>query len=313
MEAFSLRRLLMLDLNDVRFFVQVVDRGGFSAAARALLVPTSTLSHRIQQLEASLGVALLARTSRKVTTTDAGREFYRHAIGMLERAAEAEMAMKQRLTEPTGPVRYTAAQVIAQVAMPAMVNSFLGKYPKVNLIQHCSDENVDIVADGFDLAIRGHSGPLPDSSLIQRPLAKVPWYLYASPDFLARHGAPAAPDQLAPYPSLFMLRETVVPCWRLRHEYADDEFVLPLAPRVHTACMVTLKSTAQAGLGIVALPGYVCRDEVQRGDLVRVLPDWVAEESTISALMPSRRGMSASVRAFLDHLAEGFPAAVSID
>ena len=303
----------MLDLNDVRFFVQVVDRGGFTAAARVLLVPTSTLSHRIQQLESSLGVALLARTSRKVTATEAGREFYRHAIGMLERANEAELAMRQRLTEPTGPIRYTAAQTIAQVAMPGLVNGFLDKYPKVNLIQHVSDENVDIVADGFDIAIRGHSGPLPDSSLIQRPLAQVPWYLYASPGFLEQQGSPAAPEELAPYPSLFMLRDTVVPCWHLRHEYSEDEFVLPLSPRVHTGCMVTLKSNARAGLGIVALPGYVCRDEVQRGELVRVLPDWVAEESTISALVPSRRGMSASVRVFLDHLAEHFPAAVSVD
>src|ERR1700750_2760042 len=211
----------MLDLNDVRFFVQVVDRGGFTAAARVLMVPTSTLSHRIQQLEASLGVALLVRTSRKVTTTDAGREFYRHAIDMLERANEAEQAMKQRLTEPAGSLRYTAALTIAQVAMPALVNSFLDKYPKVTLIQHCSDANMDIVADGFDMAIRGHSGPLPDSSLMQRPLAQVPWYLYASPDFLARHGTPDAPDQLARYPSLFMLRDTVVPCWHLRHEYTE--------------------------------------------------------------------------------------------
>lgn len=301
----------MLDLNDVRFFVQVVDRGGFTAAARVLLVPTSTLSHRIQQLEATLGVALLARTSRKVTATEAGREFYRHAIGVLERAQEAELAMKQRLTEPSGPLRYTAAATIAQVAMPALVNDFLDRHPKVSLIQHVSDDIVDIVADGFDLAIRGHSGPLPDSSLMQRPLANVPWYLYASPEFLARHGTPTTPEQLAPYPSLFMLRETVVPCWHLRHEHADDEFVLPLSPRVHTGCMVTLKSNARAGLGIVALPGYVCRDEVARGDLIRVLPDWVAEESTISALVPSRRGMSAAVRAFLDFLAEHLPRAVS--
>jgi len=301
----------MLDLNDVRFFVQVVDRGGFTAASRVLLVPTSTLSHRIQQLEATLGVALLVRTSRKVAATEAGREFYRHAIGVLERAQEAELAMKQRLTEPTGPLRYTAAQTIAQVAMPALVNDFLDRHPKVSLIQHVSDDIVDIVAGGFDMAIRGHSGPLPDSSLMQRPLANVPWYLYASPAFLAQHGTPTAPEQLAPYPSLFMLRETVVPCWHLRHEHADDEFVLPLSPRVHTGCMVTLKSNARAGLGIVALPGYVCRDEVERGDLIRVLPHWVAEESTISALVPSRRGMSAAVRAFLDYLAEHLPRVVS--
>ncbi|MCY0985726.1 LysR substrate-binding domain-containing protein [Nannocystis sp. ILAH1] len=303
----------MLDLNDVHFFVQVVDRGGFSAAARALLVPTSTLSHRIQQLEAALGVTLLARTSRKVTATDAGREFYRHAVQMLEKATEAEMAMKQRLTEPAGPVRYTAAQAIAQVALPGMVNAFLHKYPKVNLIQHVTDEQVDIIAEGFDLAIRGHSGPLPDSSLIQKPLARVPWYLYASPAFLAQHGTPASPGALAPYASLFMMRESVAPCWHLRHEFSEDEFVLPLTPRVHAGCMVSLKSNAKAGLGIVALPGYVCRDEVQRGELVRVLPDWHADESTISALMPGRHGMSAGLRAFIDHLADGFPAAVAVD
>src|SRR6202008_4232409 len=134
----------MLDFNDFFYFVQIVDRGGFTAAGRTLRIPKSTLSHRIQQLETNLGVRLLNRTSRRFGVTDAGGEFYRHAVAMLREAEHAETAIRHRLSEPIGTVRFTAGIATMQFAMRDMVASFLVRYPKVNLIARATDEMIDI-------------------------------------------------------------------------------------------------------------------------------------------------------------------------
>ena len=301
----------MLDLNDFYYFVQVVDRGGFTAAGRTLRVPKSTLSHRIQQLEAELGVRLLNRTSRRFGMTDAGGEFYRHAVAMLQQAEQAETAIRHRLTEPTGTVRFTAGVATAQFAMRDMVADFLVRFPKVNVVGHATDQTVDIVGENFDVAIRAHSAPLPDSTLVQRTLAPAPWFLFAGAAYLDAQGGLETPRDLAKHPSLFMMRTGVAPTWRLRHSSdGKDEVVMPLTPRLLSDDMVGLKQAAIAGLGIVALPGYICRDEVRSGRLRRVLPTWLAGDSTLTALIPYRQGLLPSVRAFVDHLAAEFPKAV---
>jgi DNA-binding transcriptional LysR family regulator len=301
----------MLDLNDFFYFVQVADRRGFSAASRKLRIPKSTLSHRMQELEASLGVRLLNRTSRHFGMTEAGSEFYRHAVSMLQQAEQAETAMRQRLAEPVGTVRFTAAVATAQFAMREMIADFLIRYPKVNVVGHATDQAVDIVGENFDVAIRAHSPPLPDSTLVQRPLAPAPWFLFAGSAYADAHGSPQSPQDLAKHPSLFMMRTGVAPAWRLRHSSdPKDEVVLHLTPRLLSDDMVGLKQAAIAGLGIVALPAYVCRDEVRSGALRRVLPTWVAGDSTLTALIPYRQGLLPCVRAFIDHLAAEFPKAV---
>lgn len=301
----------MLDLNDFFYFVNVVDRGGFTAAGRTLRVPKSTLSHRIQQLEGELGVRLLNRTSRRFGMTDAGEDFYRHAVAMLRSAEMAETIIRQRLTEPTGAVRCTAGTATMQFALSAIIADFLVQYPKVNIIAHAADRTVDIVGENFDLAVRAHSAPLPDSNLVQRTLAPAPWFLFAGSDYVARNGAPKTPQDLQGLPSLFMMRAGVDPVWRLRHsQHKRDEIVVPLRPRLISDDMVGLQQAAVAGLGVVALPGYICRAAVQSGALQRVLPDWLAGDSTLTALIPYRQGLLPSVRMFLDHLASEFPKAV---
>src|SRR5437660_536626 len=195
----------VLDLNDFFYFVQVVDRGGFTAAGRSLGVPKSTLSHRIQQLENHLGVRLLNRTSRRFGTTDAGQEFYRHAAAMLREAEEAETAIRHRLSEPVGSVRCTAAVATAQFAMREMVADFLIRYPKVDLTVHATDQKIDIVAENYDVAIRAHSDPLPDSTLVQRKLAPAPWFLFAGVKYLEAADPPERPRDLMKHPALFMM------------------------------------------------------------------------------------------------------------
>ena len=303
----------MLDLNDFFYFVQVVDRGGFTAAGRTLRIPKSTLSHRIQQLESNLGVRLLNRTSRRFAITDAGEEFYRHAVVMLGEAELAETAIRQRMNEPTGTVRCTAAVATMQFAMRDMMPDFLVRYSKVNIFAHATDQIVDIVGENYDVAIRAHSDPLPDSTLVQRTLTPAPWFLFAGSAYLDAGKAPQTPRDLQNHPSLFMMRTGVAPVWRLRHtSKAKGEVVMRLTPRLLSDDMITLKQAAIAGLGIVALPGYVCREDVRSGALRRVLPAWHAGDSTITALIPYRQGLLPSVRVFIDHLAAEFPKAVAM-
>jgi DNA-binding transcriptional LysR family regulator len=306
-------RRRVLDLNDFFYFVQVVDRGGFTAAGRTLRIPKSTLSHRIQQLETNLGVRLLNRTSRRFGVTDAGGEFYRHAVTMLREAELAETAIRRRLNEPTGTVRCTVAVATMQFAMPGLVADFLVRYPKVNVVAHATDQYVDIVGENFDVAIRAHSDPLPDSTLVQRTLTPAPWFLFAGAAYVDANGQLDRPHDLAKHPSLFMMRTGVSPIWRLRRAgHRGEEVVVPLTPRLLIDDMLSLKQAAIGGLGIVALPGYVCRDDVQSGVLRQVLPGWIADDSTLTALMPYRQGLLPSVRAFVEHLAAELPKAVRI-
>jgi DNA-binding transcriptional LysR family regulator len=303
----------MLDLNDFFYFVQIVDRGGFTAAGRTLRVPKSTLSHRMQQLEQELGVRLLNRTSRRFGMTNAGEDFYRHAVSMLREAELAETAIRHRLSEPTGTIRCTAGVATMQFAMSDVIADFLVQYPKVNVFAHATDRTVDIVGENFDLAVRAHSDPLPDSNLVQRTLAPAPWYLFVGADYADRYAIPEHPQDLQNHPSLFMMRTGVSPVWRLRHSrQARDEVVVPLTPRLIGDDMVGLQHAAIKGLGVVALPGYIARNAVRSGALRRVLPDWLAGDSTLTALIPYRQGLLPSVRAFLDHLAAEFPKAVLI-
>jgi DNA-binding transcriptional LysR family regulator len=304
---------LLLDLNDFFYFVQVVDRGGFTAAGRTLRIPKSTLSHRIQQLENTLGVRLLNRTSRRFGMTDAGSDFYRHAVMMLREAELAETAIRQRLSEPTGTVRFTAAVATMQFAMRDIVADFLVRHPKVNVVAHATDQYVDIVAENYDVAIRAHSDKLPDSTLVQRTLTPAPWLLFAGAAYLDANGPVDTPRDLAKHPSLFMMRTGVEPIWRLRRSTGRGEkVVVPLTPRLLIDDMLSLKQAAIGGLGLVALPGYVCRDDLKSGVLRQVLPDWIADDSTLTALIAYRQGLLPSVRAFIDHLAAELPMSVLI-
>ena len=301
----------MLELKDLFYFVQVVDRGGFSAAGRGLRIPKSTLSHRIQQMEETLGVRLVNRTSRRFGMTEIGRDFYENALATLQQAEITEASVRRHLSEPSGVVRLATSVAIAQFALRDLLPAFLARYPKVRIVQHATDAQIDIVAEGFDLALRGHSQPLPSSTLVQRKIADVPWLLFAGSDYLAQAGTPMKPDDLAGHAAIAMERKNAA-SWRLRHPRHQD-VEIAIEPRFKSNDMVALKQAACAGLGIVALPAYVCWPEVQAASLRHVLPGWVAEESSVTALIPYRRGLLPAVRALLDYLAEELPRAVALN
>jgi DNA-binding transcriptional LysR family regulator len=299
----------MLDLNDFRYFVRIIECGGLTAASRSLNVPKSTVSHRLQQLEASLGVRLVNRTSRSLSMTDAGDLFYRHALTMLEQADLAESAVRERLTEPNGTIRFTTAVATSLFAIGPILPEFIRRHPKVNVIQHTSDDQVDIVGGSYDLAVRAHTGPLSDSTLVQRTLAPAPWFLFAAPDYLDRRGVPLAPNDLARHDTLTMLRPGRPTDWKLKHP-TGGEVVVSLEPRLAGNDIVMLKRGAIDGLGIVALPGYVCREDVRMGKLRQILPEWLAGQANITAVIPFRHGLLPSVRAFVDFLVKEIPRVV---
>jgi len=301
----------MLDLKDVYYFVQVVDRGGFTAAGNSLRLPKSTLSHRVHELENHLGVRLINRTSRQFGMTDVGTEFYQYAIALLQSSEVAEEAVRQRLTEPSGVVRITTAVEIAQFALRDLLPVFLNRYPKVQIVEISTDRLVDIVGEGFDLAIRGHISPLQDSSLVQRAIASVPWFLFAGADYLDKMGAPASPDELLQHSTISIVRGGS-PQWQLRGP-AGKEVVVPIAPRFQSNDMISTKEAACANLGIAALPGYICKSEIKAGTLRRVLPEWMVADARMTALMPYRTGLLPAVRALIDFLAVEIPKATTFD
>lgn len=182
----------MLDLNDHYYFVQVVENKGFAAAGRALGLPKSTLSRRIIELESRLGARLIQRTSRSFAVTEAGRVFHRHAVAMLIEAEAAENAVKHRLAEPSGTIRFTCSIGMAQT-LAGLLCRFLVLHPRVNIDQHATNRYVDLVEEGFDVGLRGHSAPLPDSSLVQHRLARTPGVCSRAPCISNVPGAPKAP------------------------------------------------------------------------------------------------------------------------
>jgi DNA-binding transcriptional LysR family regulator len=301
----------MLDLKDVFYFVQVVDRGGFTSAGKSLRIPKSTLSHRMRELEDALGVRLINRTSRQFGMTDVGAEFYQYALQMLHSADVAEEAVRQRLTEPSGVIRLTTAVEIAQFALRDLLPQFLNRYPKVRIVEIATDRLVDLVGEGFDLAIRGHTTTLQSSTLVQKSIAKVPWCLFASPDFLSSIDQINLPEDLTGVSTIAMDRQGTN-TWKLTGPMGK-EVEVPIEPRFSSNIMVALKEAACAGLGVAALPGYICREEIRDGRLQQILPGWIAADARMSALIPYRTGLLPAVRSLVDFLAVEIPKVTGFD
>lgn len=301
----------MLDLKDVYFFVQVVDRGGFTAAGEALRLPKSTLSHRLKELEASLGVRLINRTSRQFAMTEVGEEFYQYATSLLRSADLAEEAMRQRLVEPSGVIRVTTAAELAQFALRHVLPDFLASNPKVKIIETATDRFVDIVGEGFDLAIRGHVGQLQDSNLVQHPLARAPWYLFAGAEYLARNPAPQQPEALDQHAIIALAGKGALQ-WHLQGP-DRREVTVAFDPRFQSNSLISVKEATCANIGVAALPGYMCQAELRSGALRQVLPGWMAADARITALIPYRTGLLPAVRAMVDYLAVVLPKVTAFD
>lgn len=292
----------MRNLNDYYFFVQVVEHGGFAQAARHTGAPKSTLAKRVAALEAELGVRLIQRTSRRFTVTELGQEFHRHAAAMLIEADAAEDVVKGRLAEPSGTVRITASVPTAQTILAKVLVDLAVAHPKVHVALHVTDRFVDVVQEGFDIVVRDHFAPLPDSGLVQRHVGTEPICLVASPAYLAAHGTPQQPHDLARHAGL-MSSMSGGP-WRLEGDDGARSDAMPVA-RMHADESTVLMRAVEEGLGIACLPLRMCAEALGTGRAQRVLPGWRAGMVTTTLLMPHRRGQLPSVRLVADAIAGG--------
>lgn len=288
-----------MNLNDLQFFVQAVENGSFAAAARRLGVPKSTVSKRVGELEARLGARLIHRTSRSFSLTDLGRDFFEHARASVIEAENAENIVRTRLGEPSGTVRLTASVPTAQFTLAPHLKALSEKYPRLLLSLHVTDRFVDIVQEGFDLAIRSHQQPLPDSALVQRRLAVHDFFVVASPAYLEKHGTPDDPDDLTSHRAIVARPSET--SWRLRAADGAIREAAVVPVMAADEPFVLLKAAAN-GIGITVLPTSVCADAIAKGTLVRLLPEWTAGQITTTILMPHRRGQLPSVRAVVEFL-----------
>lgn len=294
------------DLNDYFYFVHVVEKGGFAAAGRALDLPKSLLSRHVKQLEDHLGVRLIQRTSRQFVITDVGQAFYSRARTALDEMEAAEAEVRCQSGSLTGRVRVSCSVGMAQYALGDALSRFLQENPGVEVSLNVTNQQVNLVESGIDIALRGHTGPLPDSTLIQRTVAKAPWFLFASPAYLQREGHPSEPEQLNDLAGLKAGWRPEHGEWNLLGPKAERH-VVHFRPLLCSDDMSVLKRAAAAGLGIVSLPGYVCREELLAGALMQVLPGWLASDARISIVKPSSRGALPAVQALTEHLAKELP------
>lgn len=289
----------MLNLNDLLIFVRVVDHGGFAAASRALGIPKSTLSQRLSALEKTIGVRLVQRTSRSFAVTEIGRDFHRHAAAMLIEAEAAEHVIKGRLAEPSGTVRITASMPIAQFRLAPLLPRLAVSYPKVRIMLDITDRFVDIVQEGFDIALRNHFAPLPNTDLVQRRIYFDPAWLVASVEYIREKGMPTRPEDAGGLDGLMASPSAMA--WRLQNDQGVVAEVTP-SPRYVANETVCLLEAAKAGLGVACLAGSFCAPLIASGVLLRILPDWTADGVATTLLMPHRRGQLPSVRVIADQL-----------
>lgn len=295
----------MQDLNDLYYFAQVVDHGGFAPAGRALGMPKSKLSRRIALLEERLGVRLIQRSTRHFSVTQVGQSFYSHCKAMLVEAEAAEEAIEVTRSEPRGVVRMTCAVSLLDALVAPMLADFMVEYPRVEVHLEATNRRVDVIDEGVDIALRVRPPPLEDSELVMRMLAELGQCLVASPALLERHGQAQGPAELSRYPSLDLGMPQSEHAWKL---FGPDgaQATIYHRPRLVTRGMLALRAAATAGVGVVQLPTLMVTEQLARGELVPVIPDWRPRHELAHAVFASRRGLLPSVRVLVDFLARRF-------
>ncbi|WP_047396908.1 LysR family transcriptional regulator [Chitinibacter sp. ZOR0017] len=293
-----------MDLSALQIFVKVVQTGSFTAAAKALGSQKAHLSRVLSQLEQELGVRLLARTTRSLSLTEVGRELFERAVGILAALEDARRVVQNAQGEPRGTLRLSCGVEFGMIAVSGWIQQYLQRYPHVSVDADYTSRVVDLVHEGFDLAIR--IGSLPDSNLAARKLGELRYGLYAHPSYLARMGQPLHPADLGAHQLLAFAGGSHRPLWRLSR--AADSQPVEFTPRLKANNIFTVRDAALAGLGIAALPTLVAQPEVERGTLNLLLADWSLPAIPVHAVFASARYLTPKVRSFIDLALEAMPA-----
>lgn len=283
-------------------FVAVVEAGSFVAAADAVGLSKAAVSRQVGELEQRLGARLLHRTTRRLSLTDDGQLFYARAKELLAAIDEAESEITSRSGEPSGLLRINAPLTFGVLHLAPLWGRFADAHPKVSLEIDLSDRIVDLVEEGYDLAVRITN--LPSSQLVSRQLASSRMVLCASPDYLARHGVPAHPRDLAAH------RVISYSYWSTRDEWSftgpDGEVRVRTQPRIHANNGDTCRAAALDHQGIILQPDFLVGDDLRQGTLVELLPDYASLTIGIHAVYPSRKYLPIKTRRMVDFLVESF-------
>ncbi|MFO2466322.1 LysR family transcriptional regulator [Pseudomonas sp. 15FMM2] len=289
----------MNPFEDMRLFCQVMESGSFTAAAEQLGLSKQFVSRRLIQLEDRLGVRLLNRSTRRLDVTPLGQSYYESALRLLSDVEQVEQGISGQNSEPRGTIRLSAPLSFAMAHLGCLLPLFLQRYPHVSVEVDLSDRPVDLISEGYDLVLR--IGTLEDSTLIARRIASIPRVYCASPAYLAEHGTPLAPEDLAGHQCLPYGHSRQVQ-WRFQVNGKVQHLNVSGRMRVNNGEL--LRDTAIAGLGVTYLPTFIVANALQEGRLVTLLEAFAPEPLTLSAVYPQHRQSSRPVQALVEFLRE---------
>lgn len=290
---------------DMAVFAEVVAAGGFSAAANRLNLSKSAVSRRVADLEERLGVRLLNRTTRRIGLTEVGRAYHERCLRILSDVEETERAVTNLQLLPRGTLKITAPVTFGIRHLAAAVAAFLDLHPDIEIDLDLNDRYVELVEEGYDLAIR--IGRLRDSALVARRLCTSRRAVVASTAYLARHGTPKVPDDLAAHACLHYTLAPIADQWLFRTAPGSSELKsIRTKARLRTNNGDLLREAAIAGNGIAVLPTFITGDAVREGKLEMLLTDYEGPPGAVQAVYTANRHLSAKVRAFVDFLAGRF-------
>lgn len=291
-----------IDLDAIHAFAKVVQTGSFTRAAEALHTHKAHLSRVISQLERELGARLLERTTRSLSLTEVGREFHARGAAILAAVEDARQAVAQAQGEPRGTLRLTCGVEFGMLAVSGWISHYLARYPRMKVDAEITGRLVDVVHEGFDLAIR--VGTLPDSTLTARRLGTLSYALYAAPAYLKQRGMPRSPHDLEQHDLLVFSPGHGPSAWHL--EKRGETIRVPLQPRYRATNSFHVRDAAAAGLGIALLPRLIGDPLAAGAELRIVLKGWSAPELPVSAVFASARYLAPKVRAFIELALESF-------
>lgn len=276
-----------------RYFVKIVQQGSFSKAASLLKVPKSTLSKALSKLEKDTGTKLLIRTTRNQTLTAAGRAFYETCLGPVQLLEDAQRSLYGQDTIISGKIRITAPEDVGHFAISPLIGKLMQKNPQLSFELKYTNEVVDLVKEGFDLAIR--FGTLKMSRLKAKKIADVHRILLASPDYIEKFGRPKSPEDLQKHSCLDLSSSTANNVWVLGNS-KDEKKKIAVQIKAESNQMSSLKTLAMVGSGIAFIPSYICSDEIKSKDLVHILPDWAGESIALSIVSPVSLSSAARIK-----------------
>lgn len=288
-------------LTALKVFRQVVEQGGFAAASRQIGLSPAAVSKNIAELEAHVAARLLNRTTRRMSLTEAGTRYYEQVARILDDLQEAEQSLGPMQSAPTGTLRVSAPMSLSLIRICPAIPRFLARYPQVSLDLNLEDRRIDIVKEGFDLAIRG-TDRLEDSSLVARKLMTLDHVLCGAPSYFKRLGVPVSPQDLLGMERVQFTLSGHADEWTF--ERGGQTQRVPVRGRYKVSSSLAVRDALRAGFGVSLVPRVYVQEDLAGGALQAVLQDWTPVQTFVYAVYPSRRHMVAKVRAFVDFLVE---------